>query len=114
VFPTLTLHQVIRDHLVRFHQAHYVAANMRLAVLGSAPIHVMASWITSYFSDVPVSYPGTAPAAPLPSSPADSVAANFDRDWFKMCACAMSHPTCSAPIRFSDRLDSNATCHYTP
>ena len=60
---------------------------MRLAVLGSAPIHVMTSWITAYFSDVPVSYPGTAPAAPLPSSPADSVAANFDRDWFKMCAC---------------------------
>jgi hypothetical protein len=78
--------QVIRDHLIRFHQTHYVAPNMRLAVLTSAPIDIVSSWVAKHFSDVPVSYPGVTPPPSHISCPSDAIAENFDKDWFRMSA----------------------------
>ena len=83
---------IIRDHLIRFHQTHYVAPNMRLAVLGSASIDDMSSWVTKHFSDVPVSYPSVPPSVACTLSPADSISQNFDRDWFRMFVVAAHLP----------------------
>jgi secreted Zn-dependent insulinase-like peptidase len=81
---SLSQPQIISDHLVRFHQTHYVAPNMRLVVLCSAPIHHMSEWVSRYFSDVPQSYPGITLARPRDPPSAESIASNFDSNWFKL------------------------------
>lgn len=70
---------------------------MRLAVLSSAPAHEISSWVTKHFSDVPVCYPGVPPATRLPVAPADSIAANFDQDWFRMSVTSLTS-TSTAPL----------------
>ena len=71
---------------------------MRLAVLTSAPIHQVSSWISQHFSDVPVSYPAVTPPKRTPSSPEHSIAENFDRDWFKMYALRYLPPLNRPPL----------------